>query len=277
MNLSTAFFALTCALLPALPAAADQSLESRVDRVERILSNQSLSDLQLRIQRLQQETQQLRGQIERQQHEITTLKTQQRDQYLDGHVQGQTGGTGAPATQPDALPASGEQGPDLEPQPSDRAAGEPASAGEPDAPPPLPTTQRAPDTSPPSSEKDGYRIAFDLLKQRRYDEAAAAFEALLARYPKGEYTDNARYWLGEANYVKRDYPAALIEFQRVLTNFPQSPKAPGALLKIGYIQSDQNDVTRARATLQDVIQKYPDTTEARLAQSRLDRITRDGR
>lgn len=270
MNRSTAFFALTCSLLPALSAAAEQSLESRVDRVERILSTQNLSDLQLRIQRLQQEVQQLRGQIEQQQHEITTLKDQQRDQYLDldGRVRGQTGGPAAPAAAADAARTPDAQGLESAPPPAEGAAGEPGTA--------VPS-QRARDTSPASSEKEGYRIAFDLLKQRRYDEAAGAFEALLARYPNGEYTDNARYWLGETNYVKRDYSAALIEFQRVLTNFPQSPKAPGALLKIGYIQSDQNDLPRARATLQEVIEKYPDTTEARLAQSRLDRISRDGR
>jgi tol-pal system protein YbgF len=115
-----------------------------------------------------------------------------------------------------------------------------------------------------------------LLKQQRYDEAVRAFEGLLARYPNGELTGNARYWLGESNYVKQDFAAALVEFQRVLANYPLSPKVPGAMLKIGYIRYDQSEWKRARSILQDVAKKFPDTTEARLAQSRLERMTREG-
>jgi tol-pal system protein YbgF len=141
---------------------------------------------------------------------------------------------------------------------------------------PRPGTGSQSGSAGPAGEKDAYRTAFDLLKQRRYDEAIRAFEGLLARYPDGEYADNARYWLGETNYVKRDYNAALTQFQRVLANYPLSPKVPSAMLKIGYIHYDQSDWQRARTTLQDVAKKYPDSTEARLAESRLDRMTREG-
>ena len=103
-----------------------------------------------------------------------------------------------------------------------------------------------------------------------------AFEDLLTVYPKGEFADNARYWLGETNYVKRDYAAALNDFQCVVSDYPLSPKVPGAMLKIGYIQDEQKDWQNARNTLQDVTRKFPDTTEARLAQSRLERMAREG-
>jgi tol-pal system protein YbgF len=126
------------------------------------------------------------------------------------------------------------------------------------------------------AEREAYREAFDLLKQRRYDDAAAAFRALLSRYPRGELADNARYWLGETYYVKRDYAAALAEFQRVLDDYPLSPKVAGSMLKIGYIQDERKEWPRARTTLERLIDKFPDSTEARLAQGRLERMARDG-
>jgi tol-pal system protein YbgF len=228
------------------------------------LAEQRLSDLLLQIQRLQQEVQQLRGQVELQQHEISTLKRQQREQYmdLDARLQGRPGASSGQEAGQGAAPGAGA--------PISRAQeGELAMS-------PRPGTGSQSGSAGPAGEKDAYRTAFDLLKQRRYDEAIRAFEDLLARYPDGEFADNARYWLGETNYVKRDYNAALTQFQRVLANYPLSPKVPSAMLKIGYIHYDQSDWQRARTTLQDVAKKYPDSTEARLAGSRLDRMTREG-
>jgi tol-pal system protein YbgF len=128
----------------------------------------------------------------------------------------------------------------------------------------------------PTREKQAYRIALGLLKQRQYEEAVRAFEDLLVRYPNGEFADNARYWLGEAHYVKRDYSGALTQFQRVLGSYPLSPKVPASMLKIGYIHYDQSNWRRARTTLQDVVDKFPGTTEARLAERRLERMSREG-
>jgi tol-pal system protein YbgF len=224
-------------------------------------ADQRLSDLLLQIQRLQQEVQQLRGQVEVQRHELDTLKRQQRDQYvdLDSRLRAQSGASQPSA--PGALPAEQRQ-------PAMSAGTEAAGSSGPRI--------IGSGSVKPAGEKESYRAAFDLLKLRKYDDAVRAFEDLLARYPNGEFADNAHYWLGETHYVQRDFPSSLTQFQRVLANYPLSPKVPDSMLKIGYIHYERSDWQRARATLKDVIAKFPDTTEARLAQSRLDRMTRDG-
>jgi len=255
----------------ASPAA---SLEGRVTRLENILDNQRSSDLLLQIQRLQQEIQDLRGLLERQDFEIARLKRLQKDQYLDLdtrlRAQGGEATTGAQPTTDDltAAPDGTERPADVMLTPKD-TAGTATSSG--------PTASNTPATGARSpGEREAYRKGFDLLKQRRYDEAAAAFNDLLARYPSGEFSDNARYWLGETYYVKRDYSSAIAEFQRVLDNYPLSPKVPGAMLKIGYIQDERKDWKRARMTLEELVRKFPGSTEARLAQGRLERMARDG-
>ena len=48
--------------------AADPALEARLSRIERMLNERSLSDLVLQVQQLQQEVQDLRGQVETQQY-----------------------------------------------------------------------------------------------------------------------------------------------------------------------------------------------------------------
>ena len=137
--------------------------------------------------------------------------------------------------------------------------------------PPLPS----PETTA-GGEREAYKTAFDLLKDRRYGEAQKAFRDLLARYPQGQYADNARYWLAESSYSNRDFPSALMEFETLVSQYPQSPKIAGALLKIGYIQFEQQNWPAARAALEGVVKRYPESTEARLAKSRLDRMTKDG-
>jgi tol-pal system protein YbgF len=264
-------------LTPALTTAAD--LEGRVTRIENILENQRGSDLLLQIQRLQAEIALLRGTVEQQKFDLEVLQRQQKEQYLDldGRLRALGGAQAPPApAQRSSVPGDAPAAGDAMLMPRSQSSAAPAGratasgAASPDLALPPPEGRGR------DAEREAYREAFDLLKQRRYDDAAAAFRALLSRYPRGELADNARYWLGETYYVKRDYAAALAEFQRVLDDYPLSPKVAGSMLKIGYIQDERKEWPRARTTLERLIDKFPDSTEARLAQGRLERMARDG-
>jgi len=276
---------LVAAALLSAAAVADPMLEGRLARVERILESQAGSDLLLQMQQLQAEMQELRGLVEMHQYEIQKLQRQQRDQYLDIDSRlgaDRPGGPGGPPAPGGADTALSRGGIDL-------GAGDLAApAGTPKPLPPVgpPTASSTGGMGIPSlpspettggSERDAYSAAFELLKDRKYDEAKDAFNEVLRRYPQGQFTDNARYWLGETYYVQRNYPAALAEFDRLVQLHPNSPKVPGAMLKIGYIQYEQNAFDQARVALEQVVSSYPNSTEARLAQSRLDRIRQDRR
>jgi tol-pal system protein YbgF len=269
------------------------SVEVRLDRLERMLSQQTLSDLVLQLQRLQQEVQDLRGQVEVQQYRM---------QQMD---RGGFAGFGAGPTRP-ALPGSdaGAQS-GAEGAADSGAAGEipagissaagAAADGGIDAAAPIvaPPPQQglgalgrgsgsggtlalpSPETTA-GGEREAYRAAFDLLKERKYPQAKQEFTSMLARYPQGQFADNGLYWLGEIGYVTKDYPSALIHFNRLVADYPLSPKLPSAMLKLGYVYSDQNDLEQARLILTEVAKRFPDTTEGRLAQGRLEQMTRDG-
>lgn len=279
------------ALSPAWSSAAD--IEGRVTRIENMLDNQRGSDLTLQMQGMERELQRLRGLVEQQKYELENLKRLQGASPLSGPA-----GQGAPAGEPPVdqavvpaapavargqAPAVGEmarpragvesQVPPLSsvatPKPGEPEETQPAAV----APPPV-----AEQTPPPSSgEQEAYIKAVEPLKQRRFEEASVALTDFLARYPDSANADKAHFWLAETHYVNRNIPAALAEFQGVLKDYPKSSKVPGALLKIGYIQDDAKDPKAARITLEEVVRRFPQSGEARLAQSRLDQMRKEGR
>jgi tol-pal system protein YbgF len=127
-------------------------------------------------------------------------------------------------------------------------------------------------TVAPGGAEGEYQAAFTLLKDGKYDEAAAALRDFMSRYPQHELAPNALYWLGEAHYVRRDYPAALAAFESLLGDYPGNRKSADALLKVGYCQAELQRPGPARAALTRVVQEFPDSQAAAEAQSRLARM-----
>lgn len=251
---------------------AKQTMEQRLQRIERILQNQSLADLVLQVQQLRQEVQQLRGDLEVQKYNMDAMSRRQRDLYLDIDQRlsrFQPGGVAAPSPQPVTPPGT--------PPPASVPVGSTAMAST-ESPPGAPAAAPIATATPPDpkQESEAYQSAFNLLKQGRYAESVTAFSNFLRDYPGGEYEDNAQYWLAEASYVNRDFDTALGEFIKIPEKYPQSPKIPGAMLKMGYIYYEKKNWADARNILNELVNNYPATTESRLAQKRLQRLTKEG-
>jgi len=206
-------------------------------------SREILADLLQQLESLQTELRSLRGQVEIQTNEIERLKARQRDLLADidrrvSELESR-GPAGAPAV----------------------SAGTTASAA------PVITLQ----------EQKDYDTAFSLMKQGQYDRAAKGFRDFLANYPQSILRDNARYWLGEAYYVKRDFRKALAEFTRLMSDQPGNPKAPDAMLKIGYCHYELGEWARARDNLNQVIARYPGQPAAKSAEQRLAKMKKENR
>lgn len=131
-------------------------------------------------------------------------------------------------------------------------------------------TQRAAVATP--EEEKAYLATFDKLKNADYNGAIAGFRNMLERWPSGRYADNAWYWMGEAQYVKRDYASALQSFLSMTQAFPDSPKMPDALLKAGRCQVVLKRSTEARGLFQRVISDYPSSNAATLARQDLQQL-----
>jgi tol-pal system protein YbgF len=238
----------------------DDPLVQRVERMERMLDSRSMLETLNQLERLQREVQQLRGELEVQGHTLESLQQRQREQYLDID------------RRLHRIEAGGVQ--EAVPGPSSLAPpATPPSAGQPSGP----GRQETVAQFDPGQERENYERALDILKEGRYEAAAKAFRVFLSDYPGSRYSANARYWLGEAFYVVRDFDTAFQEFTRVVEDFPQDPKVSDARLKLGFIHYERQEWAKARETLEAVVRGSPGSTAARLAQDRLDRMRKEGR
>ncbi len=247
------------------------SLEARVDRLDKVLESQALMDMSIRIEELERELSTLRGENEQLNHELATLKNRQRELYLDVDRRIQELEAGVLVkTPPVQAPVDQATQTTGTPTPAAPAAGTVAApaAG-------VAAAKGAPATPSPE-EHAAYKEAFGLLKTGRYASAISAFRKFLNDYPQSGYASNAQYWLGEANYVSKDYKSAVTEFNKVLQQFPDSSKVPDASLKLGFTYYELEQWKKARETLTDVTKNYAGTTVARLADQRLKRMTREG-
>lgn len=225
---------------PAQRAQTPQSLDERVARLERQLDSQTLVDMYTRLDNLQQQLQELRGVIEEQTHGMQGVEQRQREVYLDFDRRIRQLETQLAGMQSSSLSA-----------PAADASGTSADAG---------------------PEQAAYQRAVDTLRAGRNQESIAALQDFLTRYPDSQYAGNAQYWLGEANYVMKQYPEAVAEFDKVVKLYPDSGKVPDAMLKLGYSQFELGQLDQARVTLNAIVEKFPKSTAAQLAQNRLQRM-----
>lgn len=250
------FALLTGGVAPALQSAT-ATVEQRLERLERVVNNQSLLEMLERLDTLQREVQLLRGQVEEQQHTITGLKERQRELYLDiDRRMSRIEREGAPAANVGG--PAGNNNPPL------------TSASAPPAAAPVNEQSRI------EQEREAYQKAFDMLRELRYAQATTAFRDFIKQYPDGRYAHIAQYWLGEAGYAQRDFRQAITDYNALLANYPNSPKLAEAMLKIGYSHYELKEADKARTVLQQLVQKYPDSTEAGQARNLLKRINKNG-
>lgn len=226
---------------------AAQSTTQRLDLLERRVDR--ITDLTLQLDELRRENRALRGETEQLRHEIEQIKRKQRDIYLD--IDERLGAGGAIRPSGDTMGAASS------------AAVDTAN----------PTAAAAVSADRGQIEAE-YQAAYALLdpREKRYDEAAAAFAGFVAKYPADPLAANAQYWLGEAYYVSQKNSEALAAFQVVVDRYPGSDKAAGALFKIGRLQQAAGQRNEARDSYRRVIIDYPGSSAAGLAQQRLDQL-----
>lgn len=267
------------------------TLERRVEKLEKKLSGQALTGITEQVDRLQTEVQRLRGELEKATNEIARLKKVQKEEFAGVEDRLQQLGKAQTdlQTQVQALtpPAPGAAAAGTPPadgsapgpgQATDPAAAVPGQTPVTGVAPPDPATAQAAAVPPAVAPREAaYQKAFGILKEGRYPEAIRELKAFLAAYPSGEYSDNAQYWLAEAFYVTKDPAAARSAFDTVIKSYPQSSKVADAMLKLGFIDYDIGQYAQARATLSEVTRTYPNSSAAKLAEKRLERMQQEGR
>ncbi len=117
-------------------------------------------------------------------------------------------------------------------------------------------------------EKRQFDAAMGLIRRGDFNEAVSAFTSFLQRFPASGYSDSVRFWLGNAQYGKRDYKGAIATFKAFVAANPDHPRAAESLLAIANCQIELKDTKSARRTLDDLQKAYPGSEAARAAKER---------
>ncbi|MDZ4165261.1 MAG: tol-pal system protein YbgF [Smithellaceae bacterium] len=114
-----------------------------------------------------------------------------------------------------------------------------------------------------------YEQAYNAFKGGRYDKARHEFQELLKRFPRGELSENAQFWIAESFFFEKQYERAIVEYAKVIEEHEAGDRRPHALLKQGLSYLALGDKTMAKIIFQKILEDHPHSTQARIARNRL--------
>lgn len=275
---------------PLIPVDSDNSGMAEQEQVTAASASAPPTDngnLPNQVQMLQQQVQNLQGQLELQSHQITQMQSQQMAQYqdLDRRINLLAQGKRSEATQ--SLVTAGSAATVAKPTASSSAAyannaGPAAIDANPEAPPPrAPAATTKPVAAAPAvaaasatvdSEQAAYEQAYNQLGKQQYSAAKNGFQGYLKQYPTGTYAADSHYWLGELALVTGDDASATKEFTTVSQQFASSPRVPASLMRLGSIYTASDKTAQAKEAYNVVIRRFPNSTEATQAKQLLSQL-----
>jgi tol-pal system protein YbgF len=116
-----------------------------------------------------------------------------------------------------------------------------------------------------------YKAAVEMVRNGKFRESIASFEALLNTSVKKDYAPNCRHWMGLAYFGLRDYASALEEFNGVF-EFPFSNKKDDAQLMIAQCYEKMGDLKQAKAEYEKLLKTYPASEYAERAKKKVGRL-----
>jgi len=114
---------------------------------------------------------------------------------------------------------------------------------------------------------DEFERAMSFFENRKYDNAAQAFERIIFYHPSSEYVDDAQYWLARTYFEKKEYGQVIIEFDYLIKNFSNSVfleeaylyRAKSSLLKAPSYDKDQTELIAAIGLLDGFLTIFPNS------------------
>lgn len=108
-----------------------------------------------------------------------------------------------------------------------------------------------------SESANEYEQAKALLEKADYPAAEKAFSAFLDKHPNDENAGAALYWLGVTYFVAGNFEKSAAHFAKVYKNHPKSPKSPDSLLKLARSLGSLGRTTDACTTLEQLNKDFP--------------------
>lgn len=89
---------------------------------------------------------------------------------------------------------------------------------------------------------------------QQYDRAIREFGQLLEKYPLSQHSVEARFFIAESYFLKKDYRSSLGQIDEMVTQYPQHDLTGFILLRMGQI-SEINSQTEEAAEIYKTVAK----------------------
>lgn len=202
-------------------------LESRMDSVERQLSNQGLLEISRQIELLTGELRTLRGEMDQLQHELERARTQQRDQYVDLDTRLRAAEASLASTQ--VATATGS------PEAEYQAAFNLLKDGKYDEAAVALRDFQARNPQHELAPNALYWLGEAHYVRRDFAAALAAFEGMLRDYPETRKAPDALLKMGYCQIEMKQAAAARATLGRVVQEYPDSAAAAEAKARLERI------------------------------------------
>lgn len=222
------------------------------------------SELLFMLEQLRNEMSELRGMVESQGHRLDQLTKQAKDRYIDldrrlTELSKRPPAPNLVAPAANTSTDTGERGSAA----SNDVAGIPPSAA-------TTSGEAKRYRSPGKDEEAEYQAIRELIAKKDFDKAIDRLYQFISKYPEGDLTVNAYYWLGEVYLVKPQLEQAKQAFTIVATRYADHRKSPDALYKLGVVADRMGQAAESKKMLEAVLNQYPDSSAASLARAYLD-------
>lgn len=125
-----------------------------------------------------------------------------------------------------------------------------------------------------------YNRGAQMLDQRRWADALAAFEEVERQHPYSSWARRSMLMEAYAHYQANQYDDAIENAQRFLSLHPGNESAPYAYYLVAIchferildVGRDQGTTERALAALNDVVRRYPESPYAQDARLKMDMV-----
>ncbi len=242
-------------LTQAIGAAVITTAASLFSYAEEPLSSESLrqsqGELLLQLEQLRQETQALRGLMEELSYQLGEMSSDQKTRYLD--LDQRLGELVRIQKQSVASQQSSHAATLVDPADGSQIVIDSVSV-------------------PEVSDQDAYNKAFELIRERQFEDSLVEMEQFLSRYPDSELVLDAKFWRGQVFDVLGKDDDAIEAFKSLMLVAPDYRRILQVKVKLGKLLIKNQDVLNGQKILQEVISQAPESVESGLASRELEKM-----
>ena len=122
------------------------------------------------------------------------------------------------------------------------------------------------------AEKKAFDTALGQFRKGDFAASQDAFMDLLARYPQTGYVASATFWIGNTQFLNKEYKASIATLRKLVTRFNTHARVPEAYLSIANSHIELKESRTAKKTLEELIALAPGSEAAATAKERLAKL-----